>query len=403
MFYADSIQEDKIKSYLQQIEQEQEKKERIQKLSESLMNKAKLKLKLTNKDFRREDQFNKKLEEFKQLSTFVDARPSINKLNLLNNRNLLLKLQVIQKTQQYQESNKNNTNKTQIAKQELISKNTQPLILDDEFKLQFLSSQNYEPIQRKQLKMPRRSQPESPKEVAPIIQVEDLLNFDESPKNDTNLFYRSIFKTSPSPQRKQQTQQFEEDTQKFRQFLQSQGLIQKSEKKNQKRTPLRKIPIQEYYENFQKKCQSLVKDVALESRRRSMIKENEVCTSKKEILKDTIINKGHNCKLSGKLNHSQTNSSTSPRLKVNNLNQKANRGSQTQRVLIKTKCLLDTEQKSPIKNRLQTQFESFTQTVNRTQETFIKINKRNERIIRRMSTAVNSIHKKYNNGEEIQG
>lgn len=44
--------------------------------------------------------------------------------------------------------------------------------------------------------------------------------------------------------------------------------------------------------------------MALESRRRSMIKENEVCTSKKEILKDTIINKGHNCKLSGKLNHS---------------------------------------------------------------------------------------------------
>ncbi|CAD8115315.1 unnamed protein product [Paramecium sonneborni] len=408
MFYADSIQDDKIKSYLRQIDEEQEKKERIQKLAESLMNKAKLKLKFSNKDSRREEQFNKKLEEMRQLSTFVDARPSINKLNLLNDRNLLLKLQVIQKTQQYQESTKNNVNKSQMAKQELVSQNTQPLILDEEFKLQFLASQNYEPMQRKELKMPKRSQPESPKEIDPIIKGEELLNFDASPKNDSNLFYRSIFKTSPSPQRKQQIQQFEEETQKARQFLQSQGLIDKQEQKNQKRTPLRKIPIQQYYQNFQKQCQSLVKDVALESRRRSIkshIIESELYSTKKEILKDAIIHKSQNsqnsCRQTAKLNHSQSNSSTSPRQKVININQKGKKGSQTQRILIKTKSIFDSEQSSPIKIRLQTQFESFTQAVNRTQEAFNKINKGNERIIRRMSTAVSSIHKKYNN-EDIQ-
>ncbi|CAD8211246.1 unnamed protein product [Paramecium pentaurelia] len=408
MFYADSIQEDKIKSYLNYIEQEQERKDRIKKLAESLMNKTKLKLKLTNKESKREEQFNKKLEEMKQLSTFVDARPSINRLNLLNDRNLLLKLQVIQKTQKYQETNKHNANKTEFQNQEFQSLNSQPLILDEEFKLQFLATQNYEPIQRKQLQMPRRSQPESPKDIEPVIKEEELqLNFDASPKNDSNLFYRSVFRTSPSPQRKQQIQQFEEETKKARQFLQQQGLIEKQGQKNQKRTPLRKIPIQQYYQNFQKQCQSLVKDVALESRRRSVMSqmnESEGCSSKKEIIKDVIINKNQNtitmCKSQIKLNKSQTNSSSSPRQKVMNFNQKGKLGSQTQRVLRKTKSIFDSEQNSPIKSRLQTQFESFTQAVNKTQKAFNRINKGNEKIIRRMSTAVSSIHKKYSNEVE---
>ncbi|CAD8194776.1 unnamed protein product [Paramecium pentaurelia] len=403
MFYTDSIQDDKIKSYLYEIEQEQERKDRIKKLAQSLMNKTKLKLKLTNKESKREEQFNKKLEEMKQLNTFVDARPSINRLNLLNDRKLLLKLQVIEKIQQYQDSNKNSENKTQNLNKEFQTLNSQPLILDEEFKLQFLATQNYEPIQRKQLQIPKRLQPESPKDVVAPIKGEELLNFDASPKNDTNLFYRSVFRTSPSPQRKQQIQQFEEETQKAKQFLQSQGLIQKQGSKNQRRTPLRKIPIQQYYQNFQKQCKSLVKDVAMESRRRrilSQMNESEGCSSKKEIIKDVIINKGQNTinMNTMKLNKSQTNSFSSPRQKVNNLNQNNKLGSSTQRIYRNSKSIFDSEQNSPIKIRLQTQFESFTQAVNKTQEAFNKINKGNEKIIRRMSTAVSSIHKKYSDG-----
>ncbi|CAK63256.1 unnamed protein product (macronuclear) [Paramecium tetraurelia] len=403
MFYADSIQDEKIKSYLMQVEQEQEKKDRIKKLAESLMNKTKLKLKLSNKESKREEQFNKKLEEMKKISTFVDARPSINRLNLLNDRNLILKLQVIQKTQKYQDSNKHSENRTQNPKQEFQSLNSQPLILDEEFKLQFLATQNYEPIQRKQLSIPKRFQPESPKDVEAPIKGEELLNFDPSPKNDSNLFYRSVFRTSPSPQRKQQIQQFEEETQKAKQFLQSQGLMEKQGSKNQKRTPLRKIPIQQYYQNFQKQCQSLVKDVAMESRRRRIMShmvESEGCSSKKEIVKEAINHKSQNTFTMStmKLNKSQTNSFSSPRQKINNSNQKNKLGSQTQRILRKSKSIFDSEQNSPIKTRLQTQFESFTQAVNKTQEAFNKINKGNEKIIRRMSTAVNSIHKKYSNG-----
>ncbi|CAK66934.1 unnamed protein product (macronuclear) [Paramecium tetraurelia] len=401
MFYADSIQEDKIKPYLRQIEKEQERKDRIKNLAESLMNKTKLKLKLTTKESKREEQFNKKLEDMKQLSTFVDARSSINRLNLLNDRSLLLKLQVIKKTQKYQESNKNTATKTDIPKQEMPSLNSQPLILDDEFKLQFLATQNYDPIKRKQLQMPRRSQPESPKDTEPMIRGEEFLNFEVSPKNDTNLFYRSVFKTSPSPERKQLIQQYEEETKKARQFLQQHGLIEKQGSKNHKRSPLRKVPIQQYYQNFQKQCQSLVKDVALESRRRSVMSqmnESEGCSSKKDFVRDAIIHKNQNtimCRSSMKLNKSQTNSLSSPRQKAKIFNQKDKQGSQTQRVLRKTRSIFDSEQNSPIKSRLQTQFESFTQAVNKTQKAFNRINKGNEKIIRRMSTAVSSIHKKY--------
>lgn len=80
---AEGLTNDGLQGFFREVEMMENRKMQIQKLTEALLGKTKLKLKyvcrpyyfrLQTKESRQEDNFNKKLETMKSLKTFVDAR-----------------------------------------------------------------------------------------------------------------------------------------------------------------------------------------------------------------------------------------------------------------------------------------------------------------------------------------
>ncbi|CAD8095465.1 unnamed protein product [Paramecium sonneborni] len=90
---SDFLQMDRLQDYFQKIQEEEDRKHKIQELTTKLIEKSQKRLKLQNRNQRVDQRFNEKLKNMKELNTFIDVRQQIVESNLLNDVKLMDQIQ----------------------------------------------------------------------------------------------------------------------------------------------------------------------------------------------------------------------------------------------------------------------------------------------------------------------
>ncbi|CAK88544.1 unnamed protein product (macronuclear) [Paramecium tetraurelia] len=91
---SEFLQMDRLKDYFQKIQEEEDRKQKIQELTSKLLDKSQKRLKLQNRKQRVDQRFNDKLKNMKELNTFIDVRQKIVESNVLNDVKLIDQIQM---------------------------------------------------------------------------------------------------------------------------------------------------------------------------------------------------------------------------------------------------------------------------------------------------------------------
>ncbi|CAD8179505.1 unnamed protein product [Paramecium pentaurelia] len=87
---SEFLQMDRLKDYFQKIQEEEDRKQKIQELTAKLLEKSQKRLKKQRVDQR----FNDKLKNMKELNTFIDVKQKIVEQNVLNDAKLINQIQM---------------------------------------------------------------------------------------------------------------------------------------------------------------------------------------------------------------------------------------------------------------------------------------------------------------------
>lgn len=179
-------------------------------------------------------------------------------MNILNDPNVLIKLNTIKYLKKDEFHTKpHQPDKFLFTEGEINQVSCDPNNGSSDFRLELAGKYDYEPIAKKHFQIPKRtlSQPT----LYPEEQEDKLCIKLDSPKYDTNYFYKSAFQQDKSPTKKQDHQRRAQNT-AIKNYLEKKGLLGQQKRNS--------VIYQQYYANYHQDTSNLIKEVKMEAKHR---------------------------------------------------------------------------------------------------------------------------------------
>ncbi|KAM3138558.1 hypothetical protein pb186bvf_009310 [Paramecium bursaria] len=386
---------EKIQLYFDEVEKEEQRKLRITSLTDSLLSKTKSKLKLQTQQSRKEDNFNKKIEPMKRMKTFVNVERRMSMMNLLNNPDVLQKLNTFKNSPIRRKPNKPDNlieNSPRSPRREGLLKLVDDIEIQD-FKRSYIPLPEQKNVESQNLEF-------------------DMVIKTPSQKYDTNFFYDSVLNNPKKPLNSPNSSKTNHDNQ-IKQFLQEQGLLDGKTKLE--------ATYQNYYQLYKQKSMDIVVQAKLEASKRyrratqqpidftkytlsqqtqknleinnQLFRRHSIATSHQV---RTTTQQSQYIQKRGSINYEDIFEKT-PRQVPEESYKPPLKKYQSHRQLNKSQKDQDSRHD---KQRVQSQFNQFSSVCKQTQKMFSQHNQTSQKLLKRMSNEINQVQKKYQNEQK---